>query len=756
MSNEAKTWKSLLQDALPPDWAREIDEYETQIGLNKQGKIEPRIFAETRLRRGAYGQRYDNGHRNDGKRIRKLKYPTEGVWKGPDTYWDAPGMQRIKFPWGGITADQMDVMADLAEEYSDGIGHITTRQDFQLHFIHVEDTPDIMRRLAAVGITTREACGNSVRNVTACPLAGVCRTEAFDVTPYSKAIFKFMLGHPDAQDFGRKFKIAFSGCAHEACGLVNMHDMGFIAKKITVAGEEKKVFDVYVGGGLGPVPYNAKLLYENCSPNEILPVTQAVARVYGRLGEKKIRGMARIKFLVAKLGIDELRRLVTEERMVLTPDPRWTSLITQYLKEEEKPAHKSANLKASSFPKGFLDWKKTNVYQQTQYGYVTVYVKVPLGDLTSQQLRGLARMARTFVKDSVRTTVDQNLVFRWLSESDLPKFYEELGTLGLNEKGANSISDITSCPGTDTCKLGISASRGLARELSRGLDGMMNELPEEVKNLKIKVSGCPNSCGQHHISDLGFYGVSRKAGSYTVPHFQLVLGGQWSNNGGSYGLAVAAVPSKRIPETVKRLTDKFVADRQKNESFQAFVQRIGKSAIRELVQDLMVIPSHDAEPGLFTDWGDPREYTIADIGKGECAGEIVSPTEFSLTAAEGKAFEAQLKLDQKDLKGAVDLAYESMISSAEAVVRTQNREYVGTPETTVAEFKKKFFDTGEFVKHVNNTQFAAFLFKAHENKLTNPNLDEAHRRVEEAQLFLEASHSYVVNAAPAPAEVPGK
>src|SRR5580693_205581 len=317
MSTEPKNWKERLQDAMPPEWAKEVDDFEAQIVLNKQGKVEPRIFAETRLRRGAYGQRYDNGQRNDGKQIRKLKYPSEGTWKGPDTHWDAPGMQRIKFPWGGITADQLDVMADLAEEYSDGIGHITTRQDFQLHFIHVEDTPNIMRRLASVGITTREACGNSVRNVTACPIAGVCRTESFDVTPYSKAIFKFMLGHPDAQDFGRKFKIAFSGCAGEACGLVNMHDMGFIAKKTTVGGKEKKAFDVFVGGGLGPVPYNAKLLFENLPAEEILPITQAVARVYGRLGEKKIRGMARVKFLVAKLGIEEFRRLIVEERKVL-------------------------------------------------------------------------------------------------------------------------------------------------------------------------------------------------------------------------------------------------------------------------------------------------------------------------------------------------------------------------------------------------------------------------------------------------------
>jgi sulfite reductase (ferredoxin) len=365
-------------------------------------------------------------------------------------------------------------------------------------------------------------------------------------------------------------------------------------------------------------------------------------------------------------------------------------------------------------------------------------------------------MARKYVKETVRTTVEQNLLFRWVSEADLPAFFEELQTIGLSAGGANTISDITSCPGTDTCKLGISASRGLARELSNGFDDAMKNLPEEVKNLKIKVSGCPNSCGQHHISDLGFYGVSRKSGSYTVPHFQLVLGGQWKDNGGSYGLAVAAVPSKRIPETVKRLTDKFVKERQKDESFQDFVQRIGKVEIKNLLSDLMVIPAHDAEPSLFTDWGDVREYTIADIGKGECAGEIVAPSEFSLTAAESKAFEAQVQLDRKEFKTAVDLAYESMIFSAEGVVRSRNREWVGNPESTVTEFKKGFFDTGEFVKHVNNTQFAAYLFKAQENRLPNPNPDEAHRRVEEAQLFLEAVHSYVANAAPSPAALLNK
>jgi sulfite reductase (ferredoxin) len=758
MSQGPASWKEILKDEMPEDWAKEIDEYEAQIVLNKQGKIEPRVFAETRLRRGAYGQRYDNGQRNDGLQIRKLDYPNPGIWKGPDTHWDAPGMERIKFPWGGMTAEQMGVVADLAEEYSDGIAHITTRQDIQLHFIHVEDTPNIMRRLAAVGITTREACGNSVRNVTACPIAGVCRTEAFDVTPYAKAIFRFMLGHPDAQDFGRKFKIAFSGCEHEACGLVNMHDMGFIAK--LNPGTKAPVFDVFVGGGLGPVPYNAKKLFENLPVEEMLPITQAVARVYGRLGEKKIRGMARIKFLVAKLGIEEFRRLISEEREILTPDPRWKSLIAQFVKQTEKPLKKAGQLKSGSFLPGFLGWRKTNVYPQPQYGYVTVTVKVPLGDLTSNQLRGLADMAKKYVSETVRTTVEQNLIYRWVCEQDLPDFFKDLKSLGLDQAGADTISDITSCPGTDTCKLGISASRGLTRVISEKLQAQLEDMPEEVKKLKIKVSGCPNSCSQHHISDMGFYGVSRKAGSYTVPHFQLVLGGQWKNNGGSYGLAVAAVPSKRIPETIQRLTDKYVKERKSEENFQAFVQRIGKTEIRNLLQDLMVIPSHDAEPQLFTDWGDPREYTIADIGVGECAGEVVAPYEFSLTSAESKAFEAQEKLDQKDYQGAAGLAYQSMIHSTEAVLRTRNREYTGNADTTVAEFKKWFFDTGEFVKHVNNTQFAAYLFKAQTRFKSGTSSDwaqdETHRQVQEAQLFMEAVHSYISNASPTPAPMPGK
>ena len=289
------TWKAKLSDRIPAELGQEIDAFENQIALRRQDKVDEKVFAETRLRRGVYGQRYDNGQRNDGTGPKPLAYPSNGLTKGPETVWDAPGMMRIKIPMGCLNPDQMDTLADLADEYSDEICHVTTRQDIQLHFVHIDDTPDLMRRLAAVGITTREACGNTVRNVTGCPLAGVCRDETFDVTPYAEACMSFLLGHPDAQDFGRKFKVAFSGCRDHACGLVSMHDLGLIAVTRTRNGLEERGFETYVGGGLGAVPHQAKLFDKFLPVEELLPIAQAIARVFARLGEKRNRARARIK-----------------------------------------------------------------------------------------------------------------------------------------------------------------------------------------------------------------------------------------------------------------------------------------------------------------------------------------------------------------------------------------------------------------------------------------------------------------------------
>src|SRR5215831_16799558 len=390
------TWKDVLADRMPADWGREIDIFETQIQLKKQGKVEDKVFAETRLRRGTYGQRYDNGQRHDGITTRTLDYPSGGLLKGPDTLWDAPGMQRIKIPFGGVTPEQMEVLADLAEEYSDSVIHVTTRQDFQFHFVHIEDTPALMRRLAAAGITTREACGNTVRNVTACPLSGVCRDEAFDVTPYAKACSKFLLGHPDTQGFGRKFKVAFSGCKDHACGLVNMHDMGLIAVKRVENGVEKRGFELYVGGGLGSVPHSAKLFTTFLLEEELLPTAQAIGRVFARLGEKKDRAKARIKFLVAKLGIEEFRDLVLEERRTMPDDPRWATLLADVASYNESPVRPPVPLNGVHAPDGFRVWLATNVYRQKQNAYAAATVALPLGDISSWQLREHARISRRF------------------------------------------------------------------------------------------------------------------------------------------------------------------------------------------------------------------------------------------------------------------------------------------------------------------------------------------------------------------------
>jgi sulfite reductase (ferredoxin) len=736
-------WREQKIESPFPELIREIEIYETEIELRKQGKLDEKLFAETRLRRGAYGQRYDNGQRWDGKETQTLAFPSNatGLTKGSNTVWDAPGMQRIKVPFGGLNPEQLETMAELAEEYSDGIAHVTTRQDFQLHFVHVDDTPALMRRLAAVGITTREACGNSVRNVTACPLSGVCNTESFDVTPYAKGLAYYLLGHPDVQDFGRKFKIAFSGCRDEGCGLVNMHDMGAIAVNKIVDGEEKRGFELYVGGGLGTVPHQAKLFDAFLSEEELLPTAQAISRVFARLGEKKNRNRARIKFLVAQLGIEEFKRLVLEERASLQPDPRWTAYLAEIHETDEKPLHPARPLADTLQTADFQRWHGTNVFRQKQEGYAIVTITLPLGDITADQLRALADISRLFTNGTVRTTVDQNIVLRWISEADLPEVHAALEAIGLGQPGAGTIVDITSCPGTDTCKLGISASRGLAGELRQRLAEKSHTLDEAIQNLHIKVSGCFNSCGQHHVADLGFYGVSRHSGNYTVPHFQVVLGGEWAHNAGSYGLAMGAVPAKRIPEVVERLTGRYVSEREKNESFKAFVQRIGKVQIKTMLDDLTKIPSHDEDPTLYTDWGDSREFTIGDIGVGECAGEVVSHAEFGLAAAERQVFEAQVLLDENQYQKAGETAYASMYQAALTLVEEQFFNVPKDQDRVAEEFRTRFYDTKLFWDEYAGGKFGHYYLRAHEKSNEPYTPEEAHRRVEEAQLVIEAAHS---------------
>ncbi len=733
------TWKDKLADQISPSMGTEIDSFEAQITLRKQSKIDEKVFAETRLRRGAYGQRYDNGQRHDGVTTQKLPYTT--LTKGPDTFWDAPGMERIKVPYGGLNPQQMIVLAELAEEYSDNICHITTRQDIQLHFVHIEDTPDLFRRLAAVGITTREACGNSVRNVTACPLAGVCRTEAFDVTPYAKAIAFYLLGHRDTQDFGRKFKIAFSGCEHEACALVSIHDLGGIAKIQTDDnGKITRGFDLYVAGGLGAVPHQAKLFQAFVPEEELLPLSRAICRVFARLGEKKARNKARLKFLVQKLGIDEFRKLVMEEFRTMPEDPTWRQYFDEIPSFEEKPAWTGVQLNGVHRPEGFDDWAKTNVYEQRQSGHVVVTVTCPLGDLSSDQMRSLADISARYAGGNARTTVEQNIVLRWVPHNQVPKLYTELKAIGLAAPGAGTIVDVTACPGTDTCKLGIASSRGLAGELRERLAVRSASLDSAVSGLRIKVSGCFNSCGQHHVADIGFYGNSRNVGNYTVPHFQVMLGGQWARNGGSYALAMGAVPSKRVPDLVNALTERYVAERSADESFQGWCQRIGKKQLKTIVEPFAPVPAHKDDANFYTDWGDPREFTIGDMGIGECAGEVVTLQQFGFTQAESEAFEAQLLLDAGQFKAADEKAYQAMITAARTLVQIQYLDVPDDANVIVEEFRKRLVDTQIFWDKYHADQFSRYLFVRHEGADLRFNQDTAHKLIEEANLFIDAAY----------------
>jgi sulfite reductase (ferredoxin) len=378
---------------------------------------------------------------------------------------------------------------------------------------------------------------------------------------------------------------------------------------------------------------------------------------------------------------------------------------------------------------------------------------LPLGDITATQLRKLADISRKYTEETVRTTVEQNIVIRWVSDDDLTAVYEELKSVKLHAPGAGTVVDIVSCPGTDTCKLGISSSRGLAGELRTRQLERYDLMDPAVRNLRIKVSGCFNSCGQHHVADLGFYGVSRNKNGYTVPHFQVLLGGEWSNNAGSYGLAIGAVPSKRIPETVDRITGRYRSERLDGETFQAFIKRIGKAECKKMLDEFTAVPPHDQDASFYSDWGDPREFTLGDIGVGECAGEVVYPIDFELVACEREAFEAQLQLEAGNVEKAARMAYEAMLHGAQALLKFKFRLAPEDPSKIVDEFRTNFYDTEIFFDPFVRGKFAQDFFRAHEEagQLRTP--EKAHQLIEEAQLFIEACYSCYARMSAAPAKV---
>jgi sulfite reductase (ferredoxin) len=469
-------------------------------------------------------------------------------------------------------------------------------------------------------------------------------------------------------------------------------------------------------------------------------MARAIGRVFAKLGEKKNRNRARLKFVVQKLGIEEFKRVVLEEYKSMPEDPSWRRYFEEIPRWEEGPGLKAVQLNGARRPEGFDEWARTNVYEQRQAGFATVTVTLPLGDATSDQFRALADLMVKYAGDHARTTVEQNLVLRWVPHGKVIDLYNELKAIGLAQPGAGTIVDLVACPGTDTCKLGIASSRGLAGELRNRLMAKSAERDEAIGGLRIKVSGCFNSCGQHHVADLGFYGNSRNVGGYTVPHFQVMLGGMWKENGGSYALTLGSVPSKRIPDLVTKLTERYVAERQGDETFQQWCQRFGKKALKEVVDQFTKVPPHSEHPEFYSDWGDSRQHTIGDMGTGECAGEVISAAEFGFTAAETDAFEAQLLLDAGQLKAADEKAYSSMLRAAHTLVQLQWLDAPDQPDAIANEFRTRYVDTQIFWDKYHGDQFSRYLFLRHEGADPRYTADTVHKLVEEANLFLDAAH----------------
>jgi sulfite reductase beta subunit-like hemoprotein len=564
----------------------EISRFEERVQQLQSGAITAEQFRPFRLKHGTYGQRQ-------------------------------PGFQmlRVKVAAGVLKSDQLRVLADLADEYSTGRGHLTTRENVQFHFVKLENVATAMRMLADAGLTTREACGNTVRNVTACPVAGVCPGEAFDVTPYALGVSRYLLRHPDFHDLPRKFKIAFSGCENDGdCAVAGIHDVGLIAQVRGSNGTAHRGFKVLVGGGLGSLPTESAVLTDFLPEEELLPTIEAVLRVFTETGNRKNKLLARLKYVLRAKGIEEFRRLVMEKRKVSTapaekfvvPSPIQPALVTI------APAPLSPASAVSQTDPEYDCWAESNLMSQRQAGYGAIWIKLPAGTLYSNQMRGLADVLEKNELTGVRIAVNQDLVIPWVPFDRVRAIYNDLHEIDLATAGARTISDVTGCPGATTCNLGITRSLTLAEVLSRELNGYTDP---EIQKLRIKISGCPNSCGHHHIADIGFYGNVRKIGEQQAPYYQLLLGGKVDANGVRFARQIMAVPARPIPAIIRELLSFYQKDRRAAETFSDWAGRTPDKVLSARLQPFADVNA--ASEDIFLDWGDTEIYSLK-LGRGEC------------------------------------------------------------------------------------------------------------------------------------------
>ncbi len=678
---------------------KDIIDLERKIALFREGKIDDERFRSLRLARGVYGQRQ------------------EGVQ-----------MIRIKLPYGKVTSEQLLRISKVSDEYSRGRLHITTRQDIQIHFVSLDRTPELWAELEKDDVTLREACGNTVRNITASENAGIDPEEPFDVSPYAHALFQFLLRNPVCQEMGRKFKISFSSSDKDTA-LSYLHDLGFIPK--IVNGE--RGFKIMLGGGLGSQPHHAELLSEFVPVNQIIPTTEGILRVFDRFGERSKRLKARMKFLIKDLGAEAFLKLVEEEKKALSCKS-FEIDTTAFDGPIPEPLLVAPKVEIADIA-AFETWKKSNVFQQKQAGYVAIGIKVLVGDFYTDKARLLADLIKNYGANELRFTLRQDILIRNIKEDNLVFFYQELEKLGFVELGYNSTADITACPGTDTCNLGIASSTGIATELERVLAA---EYPQYNNNndITIKISGCMNACGQHNMAHIGFQGMSINSGKLVAPALQVLLGGGNLGNGqGRFADKVIKIPSRRGPEALRSILNDFEGNAN-GISFLDYYDAKGEKYFFDLLTPLADITNLTEED--FVDWGNADNYVKA-IGVGECAGVVIDLVATLIFEAKDKITFAQEAFDDKKWSDAIYLAYAGFVNGAKALLLSENQK-TNAHAGIIDLFDTVFVETNKIALH---SSFKDLVYQINQNE---PSEEFAKKYIQEGIAFFKNIESYRNNS----------
>ena len=649
--------QSFLSELENPIVQQDIIDLGQRIEAFKNGTLHEDKFRAIRLARGVYGQRQ------------------QGVQ-----------MIRIKLPFGKVTAKQLIRISDVSDEYSTGHLHITTRQDIQIHYVSLDRTPELWADLEKDDVTLREACGNTVRNVTASSKAGIDANEPFDVSPYADLVFRYFLRKPFGQELGRKIKISFSSSdADDVYSFI--HDFGFIPKIEVKEGVEIRGFKVLVGGGLGAQPFLAKVAHEFLAESDLIPFLEASIRVFDRHGERNSRAKARIKYLISKIGIEEFINLTNIERKAIQYDQEVDFKLYDQQAEFNTPLEtiqtKEELLKVSN-DLNYNEWLKTNIIEQKQKGYFAAFVKVLIGNFDTKQARKLSEIVLKYAADDIRFTIDQSLLLKFIKAENLETLYYELKAINLAASGFNSVADVTACPGTDTCNLGISDSTNVAKVIE---SVVRDEYPELIYNqeIKIKISGCMNSCGQHGLAHIGFHGSSQKVNGLTMPALQVLLGGGRLGNGvGRVAEKVIKVPSKRVLNVIRYLFDDYIGNQVDEELFNEYYDRKGNKYFYDLLKPLA--DTTTLKPEDYIDWGHEEQFNIA-IGVGECAGVMIDLVATLIYDAEEKLDAAFTSIAENRYADAIYHTYSSGIHTAKALLLDQ-KVHCNTQSGIIADFDK--------------------------------------------------------------------